>query len=139
MGEDFVVWVKKESVKKYLTENGIEHGLLAVLYGDYFFSRRWYVIANAFKEDGFAATRVIPGKIIWAYITAGRYNEGRDGYMSLIGYFDDIFDMFAPEDVMVVGDYTDFSDPEYVSLVALANDLEIFLRDSVKDYSALLH
>lgn len=134
MGEYFVVFVKRGAVKAYLEKNGFSSTLFSTLFCDNF-NQRWHVLADAFGDEFSEKRAGIEGKIIWAYITAKKYDRR---FWALVDFFNNLFDMFGAENILVVSGYADFHDRSYVSLEILADKIKNFVDDSIKDYTEFL-
>ena len=134
MGENFEVYVKKDAVKNYFEKNGVSYSFLYVLFMRWYFNTRWHVLYDVFGDKLFYDEKKIPGKTIWAFITAKKYNRGS----LLVDFFQELFALFGEDNVLIVSDYAAFSDPSYVSLTSIENKIIDFVSDSIKDYDALL-
>jgi hypothetical protein len=135
MGENFEVYIKKDALRNYFEKYGVSYSFLNVLFMRWYFNTRWHVLYDTFEAEIFNEKKVIPGKIIWAFITLRKFKRG---YPPLVEFFTDLFDMFGEDSILVVSDYIEFSDPDYVSLSSIENKLVGFIFDSIKDYEALL-
>ena len=134
MGEHFVVYVKKDALKAYLEKHGADSAFLSALYGASSINTRWHVLAEAFKDDELNDRSEIEGALLWAYILAGRYSKR---WTCLVTYIYDVLETFGYDNVVLVSSYADF-EGDYISLDDIAYKIGSFVKDSIKDYDALL-